>query len=70
MKIIFYLLIFFCLNACKSSKGVHSNNLANDHIKMIKQDKLMKKKMTKLRKKCTPRKSKPSRKKKSNKFIK
>ena len=57
MRYILFFCFFLIISCSHKNYSVHENNLAIDNKRMIKQDKIMKKKMIKTRKRATPKKS-------------
>jgi hypothetical protein len=55
MRCIIFLYFFLIISCSYKNYSVHENNLAVGNKKMIKQDKIMKKKMIKARKRATPK---------------
>ena len=55
----YFIVLFFLVGGvffgCKSSGGIHNQMLYNNHMKMIKQDKLMRKSMARFRKRSFPK---------------
>jgi hypothetical protein len=57
MRYILFFCFFLIISCSPKNYSVHENNLAIDNKRMIKQDKIMKKKMIRARKLGTPKKS-------------